>query len=219
MVEAVLFDFDGVLLETSDLLYEGYRKVLSTFGIEYSEREFNTNYGLKTKEHFRKVLREKGIEQREEELEILVRTRDDIYQALCREQELVLLPGVKRLLEEIDGERTIMGIASSTSRVNLDFFLPQLGISDYFSATVAGNEAKRGKPHPEIYCTLCERLEVDPRKCVGIEDTQKGVEALDAAGITPIAVTFTNRVTYNFSQAAYIVRTMEELTYQRICNI
>ena len=134
-LKAAIFDFDGVLLDTSDQLCEGYIHVLAGFGVEYDAEQFNENYGLKTKEHFAKVLRENNIELQEQELDGLVKQRDGIYRQKCQDVTEPL-PGVVGLLKELMNNGLRLGVASSTSRENLDHFLPKIGILKYFDYTV-----------------------------------------------------------------------------------
>lgn len=217
MIEAVIFDFDGVLLDTSEQLYRGYKKVFKRFNIDYKEEQFNENYGLKTKEHFKKVLSENNIEISNEELNKLVEERDIFYRHICN--DLKLLPGAQKLLDELKNRNIKLGLASSTSRGNLNFFLPKLGLQIYFDHILAGNEVTRGKPHPEIYSTVCDHLNVEPSYCVGIEDTDKGINALKNANMKAVAVTLTNRKQYDFSKADLIVRSLEELNWSKITTL
>jgi len=214
MIQAVIFDFDGVLLDTSDQLYQGYKKVFTRLNIDYKKEQFNENYGLKTKEHFEKVLSENNIRISNEELNKLVEERDIFYRGICNNLEL--LPGARKLLYELKNKNIKLGVASSTSRGNLNFFLPKLGLQDYFDHILAGNEVTRGKPHPEIYLTICDHLNIKPSYCVGIEDTDKGINALKSANMKAVAVTLTNRKKYDFSKADLIVRSLEELNWSKI---
>jgi len=214
MIQAVIFDFDGVLLDTSDQLYQGYKKVFTRLNIDYKKEQFNENYGLKTKEHFKKVLSENNIRISNEELNKLVEERDIFYRGICNNLEL--LPGARKLLYELKNKNIKLGVASSTSRGNLNFFLPKLGLQDYFDHILAGNEVTRGKPHPEIYLTICDHLNIKPSYCVGIEDTDKGINALKSANMKAVAVTLTNRKKYDFSKADLIVRSLEELNWPKI---
>jgi len=217
MLEAVIFDFDGVILDTSDQLYQGYNKLLAQSGIEYMEHQFNDNYGLKTKEHFKKVYLENAIQLSDSELNEIVIKRDEYYQQLCS-GDLQALPGTEKLLKELklNSEHLKVGVATSTSRDNLDHFLNQLKLNNYFDHTIAGTEVSKGKPDPEIYLEMCSVLDVDPIKCVGIEDTDKGILALKNANMKAIGVTFTNRKEYDFSNADLLVVTLEELNLMKI---
>ena len=161
-LKAAIFDFDGVLLDTSNQLCEGYKRVLAGFGVEYKVEQFNENYGLKTKEHFAKVLRENNIKLQEHELDGLVKERDVFYRKKCQDVTEPL-PGVVGLLEELKKNGLKIGVASSTSRDNLDYFLPKIGILKYFDYILAGTEVSHGKPHPEIYLKTCEKLGIRQR--------------------------------------------------------
>lgn len=214
-MEAVIFDFDGVLLDTSEQLFEGYRHIFSKFRIDYSEDEFNSNYGKKTKEHIESVLKKKNIILSSEELDKSVLERDKFYRNLC-DKHLELLPGSAKLLDELKKNSVIMGLASSTHRKNLNFFMKKLDLKKYFKVTLAGNEIKRGKPDPEIYLAICKKLDVKPLNCIGIEDTDKGILALKNAGMKAIAVTLTNRKKYDFSNADLVVKSLQELNLSKI---
>jgi beta-phosphoglucomutase len=215
MIQGVIFDFDGVLLDTSNQLYQGYKKIFKHFNIDYKKERFNENYGLKTKEHFKKILSKNNIGTSDEELNKLVEERDIFYKQICNE-DLKLLPGAEKLLDELKNKNIKLGLASSTSRGNLNFFLPNLGLQTYFDHVLGGDEVARGKPHPKIYLTICNRLNIEPSYCVGIEDTDKGINALKNANMKAVAVTLTNRKQYDFSKADLIVRSLEELNWSKI---
>jgi len=218
VLQAVLFDFDGVLVETSAELFQGYREVFKKFRIDYQESEFNKNYGLKTKEHFEKVLLGHGIQSSSSQLDSMVLERDRIYRNTCR-GNIKLLRGAIDLLNDLRQKGLKLGIASSTHRDNIDFLLPLLKIEKYFDYRIGGNEVKRGKPNPEGYLTLCNKLGIHPSVCAGIEDTDKGVQSLKQAGIKAIAVTLTNRQNYDFSSADLIVPTLQDLNYEKIRDL
>ncbi len=209
-LEAVIFDFDGVILDTSDQLFQGYKQVFDRFNVKYTEDHFNEVYGLKTKEHFRKILLDNNIDLSDNELNSMVEERDKYYRELCS-SNLAPLPGVKELLMNLSNNKVKIGLATSTSRGNVDFFLPRLGIADFFSEILAGTEVTRGKPNPEIYLKTCKKLDVKPVNCVGIEDTEIGISALKNANMKSIVVTLTNRKHYDFSNADLVVKTLEEI--------
>jgi HAD superfamily hydrolase (TIGR01509 family) len=214
-LSAVIFDFDGVILETSNQLYQGYKRVFDRLDVEYTEKHFNDVYGLKTKEHFRKVLLDNEIDLSDEDLNGLVEERDIYYRQICS-VDLEPLPGVVELLSNLKDNNISIGLATSTSRDNIDFFLPRLGILDYFDQLLAGTEVTKGKPDPEIYLKTCVKLGFSPVDCVGIEDTEIGVNALNNANMKSIAVTLTNRKKYDFSSADLVVCSLEEIKVEKI---
>jgi beta-phosphoglucomutase len=152
------------------------------------------------------------------ELDELVVQRDNYYRKIC-ETNLEALPGVKELLSELTNAHLKVGLASSTSRGNLEFFLPRLGLDAYFTVVFAGTDVVRGKPDPEIYLRTCKELGSDPKDCVGVEDTEIGINALVNAGMKAVAVTITNRKQYDFSNADIVVRTLKELDLEKMYNL
>lgn len=217
-LEAVLFDFDGVVLDTSDQLFQGYKKIFDRYNAKYTEKDFNEIYGLKTKEHFKKIFLDNNIKISNTEVNELVTERDEYYRELCS-KNLKALPGVNNLLKELKNNGLKVGLASSSSKGNLNFLLPKIGLYTYFDQIIAGTDVSNGKPNPEIYLKTCERLEVNPSDCVGIEDTEIGVNALKNASIKSIVVTLTNRRQYNFSKADLVIRSLEEIDLEKIKSL
>jgi len=154
----------------------------------------------------------------DDQLNQLVVERDEFYREKCK-TVTEPLPGVVKLLKDLKDKNIKLGVASSTSRDNLDYFLPKINVLQYFDCTLAGTEVSHGKPNPEIYLKLCEMLGANPVKCVGLEDTDKGVAALKNAGIKAIVVTLTNRKEYDFSKADLVVKTFDELNTSTLTNL
>jgi beta-phosphoglucomutase len=217
-MQAVIFDFDGVILETSNQLFLGFKEVFLKFNIDYTENDFNQNYGRRTKEHIKIILENNNIFVSDIDLENLVLERDIFYRNLCS-NKLELLPGVRTLLDELKNNSIIIGLGTSTHRLNIEFFMKILDLEKYFSFTLCGNEVLRGKPDPEVYNKVCQGLGVNPLNCIGIEDTGNGVLALKNAGCKAIAVTLTNRKKYDFSKADLIVDNLTELNLNKIKNL
>jgi beta-phosphoglucomutase len=218
LLKAVLFDFDGVILETSDQLFQGYKMVFNRLGIKYSEKKFNILYGLKTKEHFRKILVDSNVFLSDDELDKLVEERDFHYRQICS-RDLTPLPGAIKLLKALKQNKIKIGLATSTSKKNIDFFLIKLEIKDFFNQVLAGTEVSKGKPDPEIYLNTCLKLNVAPENSVGIEDTEIGITSLHNAKMKSIAVTLTNRKKYDFSKADLVVKTLEEVNVKIILSL
>ena len=218
MIQALIFDFDGVIIDQSEALFQAYQHILKRFKVHYSVDDFNRYFGLKGTEHLCCVLEPQGIMLDDDELEKLIAERDRFYIRLCGAQTQ-MLPGVKRLLDAAREHGVPLGLATSTCRRNLDYFLPRLGIEEYFDATVAGDEVTSGKPDPEAYIAVCSALCVEPALCLGIEDTDYGVAALKRAGLRAVAVTLANRREHDFAQADIVVSSLAELSWKQIEDI
>ena len=218
MLKAIIFDFDGVILDTAEKNYLSYKHIFLQLGINYLREEFNLNFGMRTKDHLNDVLKKSGFILSEEELDELVLKRDEFYRKRW-EGSIEMLPGMESILKELKENNIKIAIASLTHRNNLDFFIEKLGLKEYIDNSVAGNEVSAEKPSPEIYLKACSELGVSPDLCVGVEDTEKGVASLRGAGIKSIAVTLTNTKKHNFSNANLVVSSLEQINLKKLLQL
>lgn len=182
-IEAVLFDFDGTLVDTMPLHYEAYRRVFARMGLTLSPEEFYGNIGGKAVETIPKFLGGRACPLSVEE----------IHQAKKRitttmfETEPIPVLDTAYLLEVLLG-RVSMALASSGSRSGIEIVLRRLSWEHYFEAVVTGEDALRGKPAPDLFLLAAERLVVAPSVCLVFEDTDDGVAAARAAGMAVVDV-------------------------------
>lgn len=217
-IKAVIFDFDGVIVDLADRIFLGYKYVFDNLKIKYSEDDFNQCYGLSPRDHIRKILEENRLEFSDQQIQELVDQRKIFLHKIHSNSETDLLPGVKKLIQEIHGS-FLLAIATSATRQHIEAILPKLGLIEYFDAIVTSSEVKNGKPHPEVYLEAAKKLNVDPKYCVGIEDTDIGITAVKLAGMKAIAVTLTNKRKHDFSKADLIIESLEDLDLDIIKKI
>jgi beta-phosphoglucomutase len=188
MVEAVLWDLDGVLVDTADFHFEAWQALLGPLGQELSEEEFRRTFGLRNDAILSDLL---GDLPREE-----IARLSERKEALFRERargRIGALPGALDLLQRLRQRGKKTALVSSTPRENLKLVLGELGVEDSFQTTIAADDVERGKPDPEGFLLAARRLEVEPRDFVVLEDATGGVEAAKRAGMRCIAVTTTRR--------------------------
>lgn len=179
---AVVFDCDGVLADTEELSWEGWRATLARHGaavapgdVEHlTGRNFAAIY-----EHYAAGADLPPPEAFEAELHADVIERFAGVEAY---------PDVAGFLDELDALGLPLAVASSSSRDRLDLTLETIGHADRFVTTVAGDEVAHGKPSPDLYATAARQLGVDPVRCLVIEDTDLGVRSAVGAGATVVAV-------------------------------
>jgi beta-phosphoglucomutase family hydrolase len=186
MIEAVLWDLDGVLVDTARFHYQAWWQLLSEFGRSLSEEEFRRTFGLRNDLILRDMLGEVSAEE--------VKRLSERKEALFRQHaagQVTLLPGAAELVRRTrDGGRR-MALVTSTPRANIDFVLEQVGLSGAFDTIVAAEDVSRGKPDPEGFLLAARRLGVAPERCLVIEDAPGGIEAACRAGMRSLAVTTT----------------------------
>jgi HAD superfamily hydrolase (TIGR01509 family) len=184
-VSAVIFDMDGVIVDSEPYSMQALVDVLRDHGIEPTTEELRRSYGRRVADDVRDYFARHRVTA---DLDTAVARKRARYFELAAGR-LRPLPGVRPLLDRVRGSGRRLGLASSGDRDKVAFGLRALSLDGAFEVVVTGDEIARGKPDPEIYLLAARRLEVDPRACVAIEDAPNGVLAARRAGMRCIAVT------------------------------
>lgn len=182
--EAVIFDMDGLLVDTETCDYQAWRELHEAHGVELTLEEYAFNAGLYgTWERMYEALAPKaGVSASDLHARREPRFRELVEACLEPSPELVQFLD---LLREAEIRR---GVASSSDSDWVEYLLQGLGIRDEFSVIVTGHDVEHRKPAPDLYLLAAERLQVDPRRCVALEDSTHGLQAARAAGMQAIAI-------------------------------
>jgi HAD superfamily hydrolase (TIGR01509 family) len=183
VTEAVVFDLDGVLLDTEELWDEARRRLAEERGARWPDDAQRAMMGMSSPEWSRYMREVIGLSEPPEEISAEVVRR---LEALYRER-LPLIPGALESVRRI-GAHWPLGIASSSNRPLIDLFLELTSTEGLFSATVSSEEVGRGKPAPDVYLEAARRLGVDPTSCAAIEDSENGLRSAAAAGMRVAAI-------------------------------
>ncbi len=207
LFQAVLWDLDGVLVDTGQMHLQAFQETLPRFDIPITPEDFKAVFGMGNRELLTYLngapLDEALSAQISEEKEIL-------FRQLIRGQAK-LLPGVLELLDGMKSSHVLQAIASSAPQENIDAIVDELGIRAYFDAILsAPASGLPAKPEPHVFLEAARLLGVEPAACIVIEDSPAGVEAAKKAGMTCIAVTNTNP-REQLLQADHIVDSLLEL--------
>jgi HAD superfamily hydrolase (TIGR01509 family) len=183
VIDAVVFDLDGLLLDTEQVWDEVREALTRERGGRWHERAQADMMGMSSTEWSRYMHDELGLSEPPDELNRLVVERmQERYRA-----ELPLVDGAVEAVRRI-GARWPLGLASSSNRELIDLALELMGLADMFRATVSSEEVERGKPAPDVYLEAAGRLGVRPETVVAIEDSANGIRSAKAAGMGVIAI-------------------------------
>jgi HAD superfamily hydrolase (TIGR01509 family) len=182
-VAAVVFDLDGVLLDSEQAWDDARRDLVAETGRAWTETATRDMMGMSSREWPVYVRDALGVPLSADEI-----NADIVRRVLERyHRELPLLPGAREAVERI-ADRWPIALASSSNREVIDHALDEMGVADRFAATVSSEEVGRGKPAPDVYLEAARRLGVDPDAAVAIEDSENGIRSAHAAGMRVLAV-------------------------------
>jgi HAD superfamily hydrolase (TIGR01509 family) len=183
VIEAVIFDLDGVLLESEEV-WDAVREVfVRERGGRYDAEVQRAMMGMSSLEWSRYLHEAAGIPDEPEAINAEIVRR----MLVSYGERLPLMPGAVETVRRI-GERFPLGLASSSNRVLIDRVLEVAGLAALFRATVSSEEVPHGKPAPDVYLAAARRLGVAPERCAAIEDSHGGIRSATAAGLRVVAI-------------------------------
>lgn len=209
---AALFDWDGVIVDSSDFHRQSWQRLAELEGLQLPPNHFKEGFGMRNETIIPQIL---GWTQDPEEIRRLSRRKEELYRDLIDQKGIQPLPGVEELLLELHRRGVPCAVASSTDRLNITCALQRMGMRHEFGIIVAGGDVERGKPDPEVFLTAAEKLETDPRRCVVFEDAHVGVAAARAAGTKVIAVATTHPAD-TLEDADIVVGGLDELSVEKV---
>ncbi|HYT52187.1 MAG TPA: HAD family phosphatase [Gaiellaceae bacterium] len=183
MIEAVVFDLDGVLLDSEQVWDEVREQLVEKQGGRWHDRAQAEMMGMSSVEWSRYMHDELGVPDTPEEISAdVVRRLEEVYR-----KRLPLIDGAHEAVERL-AARCPLGLASSSNREVIDLVLDLSGLAPFFGATVSSEEVPRGKPAPDVYLEAARGLGVPPERCTAVEDSHNGIRSAKAAGMRVIAI-------------------------------
>ena len=183
MTEGVVFDLDGLLLDSEQVWDAAREEFARERGGHWHVQAQRDMMGMSSPEWSRYMHDVIGLSDPPDEIsEEVVRRLEQRYR-----RHLPVIPGAQAAVERLT-ERWPLALASSSNRELIDLALDLMGIADRFQATVSSEEVARGKPAPDVYLEAARRLNVDPTRAAAIEDSHNGIRAARAAGMRVVAI-------------------------------
>jgi beta-phosphoglucomutase len=213
-VAAVIFDFDGVIVDTEPLHYAAFQRLLEPLGLGFSWEQYVETYmGFDDRDAFIEAFKGSKTGLDSAVLQDLINRKAAVFQEVIRDG-INAYPGVVSLIRAIRDHRVPLAISSGALRSDITPILETLGITDCFDIIVTAEDVARSKPDPECYTLAYARLnehhslDLRPDQVLAIEDTPAGINSAKGAGLRVIAVTNSYPVE-NLSRADYVVNALD----------
>ncbi|NQZ78426.1 MAG: HAD family phosphatase [Ekhidna sp.] len=217
MLRAVIFDMDGVIVESEPLHHKAYYAMFDEIGITVSSDFYSIMTGKSTINLCRELKEHYDIPQTAEELVSMKRRHYDII--FENDKSFDLIEGVRSLIEDYWKNDLTLVLASSSSMRSIDRIFTKFDLNQYFKAKISGAELEASKPHPEIFLKATEATGFKKEECFVIEDATNGIEAAKGAGLYCVAFDSVHTKKQDYSKADRIISNFNEISFDRITKL
>lgn len=206
MLKAVIFDMDGVLVDSEPIHYEAEKIALAAFNVRYT-REIHKCYIGRSEQSFWLGMSELfGVDL---DIKLMMEKKHESFMesiALAKS----IKPAVNLVKTLSQSKSCALGLASSATKQLVFEILEHIGLEEYFGVIQSGSDVEHAKPAPDIFLRAAEKLGVAPKNCIVIEDSLNGVKAGKSAGMTVVAVPNEYTREFDFSSADYVLDSLDD---------
>jgi beta-phosphoglucomutase len=214
MIRTVIFDMDGVIIDTEPIHHFAFITQFAELGIAVPDEEYASFLGSSTRNVFQRLKQRYNLPQEIDEL--MKRKRELFNKAFDESTTLDLLGNVRALIEDLQQHGVQMVLASSASKATITRVFQRFGLTPYFTHLVSGEDFTNSKPDPAIFLHAAAVSETPVEQCIVIEDSANGVAAAKAAGIYCIGYASPHSAGQDLKQADLIVQDFSELSAEKI---
>ena len=217
MIQTVIFDMDGVIIDSEPVHFKIEKNMFEELKIAMSFEEHCSYVGSSSQNMWETIINKHDVT---DHLETLIKKEHGLYMNyLLNEKDLHPIPGVADLIKELHKNNFKIIVASSSYREIINIVLKKFNLTDYFIAKVSGTELTHSKPHPEIFLQSARLANSKPEECLVIEDSENGITAAKAAGMKCIGFLNPGSGIQNLSRADLIIKSFRELNADFIRGI
>lgn len=210
MIKAIIFDMDGVLVDSEPFNVEIERRQFELNHLSISEEEHHQYMGVASDVMWRKIAMRRSLPIEVEALIDQNKTESILF--FTEVKDIPIMPGLVDLLENLTRKNYPMAVASSSFPEIIELILERTGLRKYFQVVVSSQEAGKSKPEPDVFLLAAKRLGFNPEDCLVIEDSVNGIKAARAAGIRCIAFEGPGANPNNQKEADAVVKSFDQLS-------
>jgi HAD superfamily hydrolase (TIGR01509 family) len=217
MIKTVIFDMDGVIVDTEPVHHFAYQQHFKQLNIDVSPEMYASFTGNSTKNIYERL---KGIYNLEADIQSLVETKRTLFNdAFDSKEDLYLLDGVEDLIKELHQNGMQLILASSSANVTIQRIFNRFDLDKYFKHKVSGEDFPKSKPHPAIFQQAAFIAKTPVENCIVIEDSTNGIIAAKAAGIYCVGYESVHSKLQDYSLADEVISHFNELSFEKIRSL
>jgi HAD superfamily hydrolase (TIGR01509 family) len=217
MIKTVIFDMDGVIVDTEPVHHYAYNQHFKQLNIDVSPEMYATFTGNSTKNIFERLKVQFNLS---DDVPTLVETKRNLFnEAFDSKEDLYLLDGVEDLIKDLHQNGMQLVLASSSATVTINKIFNRFGLHQYFTHIVSGEDFPKSKPHPAIFQQAAFLAKTPVENCIVIEDSTNGILAAKSAGIYCIGYDSFHSKMQDYSMADRVIRNFDELSFETIQTI
>ena len=216
-LKAVLFDMDGVVVDTEPLHCKAYFTMFEKVKIDVSRPLYESFTGQSTIEICRQLCKQFQLS---ETPETLVKLKREAFKHIFKfDDSLAMIDGVLDLIKEYHNNGLTLVLASSASMNTINFEFDRYDLNQYFAAKLSGADLKASKPHPEIFINAAKASGFKKEECMVIEDSTNGIKAANAAGIFCVGFKSPNSKNQEYKKADIVISSFKEICYEKALGL
>ena len=217
MIQTVIFDMDGVIVDTEPVHHYAYVQHFKQLNIEVSPEMYASFTGNSTKNIYERLKETYNLAQ---DVQTLVETKRNLFNdAFDSKEDLYLLDGVEDLIKDLYSNGMQLVLASSSANVTIERIFDRFNLHQYFTHIVSGEDFPKSKPHPAIFLKAAELAQTPVENCIVIEDSTNGIQAAKSADIYCVGYDSFHSKLQDYSKADRVIAHFNELDFNTIKNI